>query len=644
MKPLMIGNLKKDFFGSMFRLEYLPPIIFLAACSLTRPLLLFTMPKTQPFRATIVIFDSSAISSLAIVLILFGYRRLLQILRRSSLLNASLLILTVVAIIHVLILKNYGLEQFSASMMWVSIPILAMMYADVFKKVLPTWLVILWCVNAAHLCKQISLGIVPSGLPGNRNWTANFIVVSTPFVVFGWSRLLLTLKTPIVQERIWRWLPVALALVLLIYGDSRGAWLALIAGGGLFLFLSLNAKWKKVALGSVLVAALVAGAMFAWRGTDFAGKIISEDVRLSLWRSTLRLISDKPWLGTGVCRFESDFAPYRTVEYFLCKHAAVRTNHPHNHFLFFCASFGIPAFIAWFLLCVFPIVDWLCKFGRERDRVFTALCFAYVVILLHGMFDLILYEWPTNLIGLIILGVLWNRSWPRVEEATAVNPTTLVFFRRRGIELSLGTDVVVFAVAVVMSFYVVMTARRNFLASKDLRTAMIYTEVFKDHNRAARFFLRSITRRKDPLAIYRAAVRAYTRLRNPALAIRYFNMLTDRTPVDNYAHNQGFSGVSLLADGRLEEALERLRAETVNFPLLTGAWFNLHQVQKRLGLEEQAARSLDNVMLTLDLKHLDESHLGILLRNPEYDMDPSEIPQDLLKSDSQGKRELEFHR
>ena len=99
---------------------------------------------------------------------------------------------------------------------------------------------------------------------------------------------------------------------------------------------------------------------------------INEDVRIPLWEGTLNLIQDYPYIGTGAARFESIFASYRPLDYFMKPNNAVRSNHPHNTLLYIAAAFGIPALILWCILWLYPMV--YCFITYFKLSTFQADC------------------------------------------------------------------------------------------------------------------------------------------------------------------------------------------------------------------------------------------------------------------------------
>ena len=151
------------------------------------------------------------------------------------------------------------------------------------------------------------------------------------------------------------------AVVLLVGGclvltKSRSAYLA-SALGLLLLPLTLPAvrgrvRWR-LAVGAMLVVALLVGGAIAVRGLDRA--VLSEagkslGYRLEYWQSTLAMIRDQPWFGCGPGNFQDAYMRYKLPQ------ASEEIQDPHNLFFEVWATAGTPALLA--LLAVLGSFFW----------------------------------------------------------------------------------------------------------------------------------------------------------------------------------------------------------------------------------------------------------------------------------------------
>ena len=141
---------------------------------------------------------------------------------------------------------------------------------------------------------------------------------------------------------------------------------------------------------------------------DRISAYLAEDERIYLWKTTMNMIKERPFLGYSGPSFEAEYLPFRTAEFFDMVHSAVRVDHPHNHFLYITASFGILGLVVWLLLLANSFYERLRHYRNFSTEIkMTFFCFLYLLV--HAQFDLVFYSWPTSLIGMLFLGLLWRK-------------------------------------------------------------------------------------------------------------------------------------------------------------------------------------------------------------------------------------------
>jgi O-antigen ligase len=186
----------------------------------------------------------------------------------------------------------------------------------------------------------------------------------------------------------WRsWLTAA--AVLLGAGAavtfSRGALLALVAGGALALLI-VRPQWGWRIYGAAVIAGLALFALVA-EGRLFAtGTGGAESTRVLIWRSSLRMAEDHPWTGVGLDQFYYQYmlryvSPAGWPERY--------TSHPHNAILDVWLSLGVLGlivFLALALLVGWRIVGLIRRSGRS-SAVAVGAAVALVGGLAHGMVD-----------------------------------------------------------------------------------------------------------------------------------------------------------------------------------------------------------------------------------------------------------------
>jgi O-antigen ligase len=126
-----------------------------------------------------------------------------------------------------------------------------------------------------------------------------------------------------------------------------------------------------------------------------------DHTRLSLYRSTLRMIVDRPWFGTGLGTFAWAFPAYRGDEISMY-HIYDRA---HSTLLELAAEAGLP-------LASIVVIGWMIAFGvlahgvrtRRRDRIIPAA--ALSVGLLAALHSLVDFSLQIPGFAIVVLGLL----------------------------------------------------------------------------------------------------------------------------------------------------------------------------------------------------------------------------------------------
>jgi hypothetical protein len=201
--------------------------------------------------------------------------------------------------------------------------------------------------------------------------------------------------------------PLFLIVVVVWLTFSRGAWVGLLLGFAALFWLIRGTATKTgwlvatavLLIGSVvLVAAVTAGS--ATSTTDLMARASSILVptegsfatRLEIWKTALRIVRERPLLGTGPDTFVFRFVKFQTVKYIQLQNRVAVADNAHSYPLQLAATVGIPGaatFLALFFgLCALSVR----QISKETDiqlRVltggFAAGALAYLVHLLFAV-------------------------------------------------------------------------------------------------------------------------------------------------------------------------------------------------------------------------------------------------------------------
>ncbi len=193
------------------------------------------------------------------------------------------------------------------------------------------------------------------------------------------------------------------ALGCLILTYSRGCWLGLIAGLGLFILL----LYKKALIPLVLAAPfsiLVIPQNILNRFMSIGNlKDGSTAFRVYVWRGTVEMLQ-KVWptgVGLGSYSFEVSYAPFAYMDIMA----------PHSHSLYFhqISETGIFGFIVFILLAFYTLKQLFMVYKRPKSRELQVLAVAlisgFVSFLIQGFFDNTFYNYRMYMLFFALLSL-----------------------------------------------------------------------------------------------------------------------------------------------------------------------------------------------------------------------------------------------
>jgi O-antigen ligase len=553
----------------------------------------------------------AAISLLALAGCCLKLQQLKLVIKRHQLLTLPLLIIIGSIVSHIFTVNHLGLEATAGALIWITLPLFAFLYYRQIIDILPLFMGLLWVMNCWQLiAEQIwQWNSRMMGVTGNNNWSAALMIISTTFVLRLVWQLTLKSKSQNCSHRfkIIATPIILLSSIMLYFLYSKGANIALPIAATVTLLIFYG-KWHKRSFNIGLVGAIIIMSigLFILLQSDSFARFAAHDVRLPLWSGAWQLILDNPLNGVSPAAFESSFAPYVPVDYYLRGTlVATRNSHPHSHLLYFAASFGLIATLAWGWLLIRPLITQITtrhsnptSSGRRIIYVFSLL-----VLLLHGMVDLTIFSWPCSYIFLLILGLLWRDCWPIESKKQPVNKLMVI------IGASLGS------ILLVGAFYI---SWLNAGSSYFNRQALI---LIKNHQPklALQNCNRSLNYKITPQALYRAAMIAIFDLKKPELALHYLKQF-DQTPYKNYLSNNGLRARALVVLRRPKQALPYFQQETKNYPIGSLNWNFFYYTLRMLNLSEAATIAKDNLLYSLKVKGMTLDDIPLLLKHSELDI------------------------
>ncbi len=418
-----------------------------------------------------------------------------------------------------------------------------------------------------HLLGQEIIGIT-----GNRNWMATALISLCPWAIYLMKRLL----TGIVKnDRYSKILPVMIilppTLFLVYHCHSRAAWFSL----AMFIMLMTIYSIKKL-ITRIVFCLCIAGTciVFTISNSNLFINAFLNDIRIPTWVSTVKLICDSPWTGTGAGNYVKNHTPYRAKsEYHRRGVATSLTTHPHNEFLNIAANLGIPAALLW-LSMLFPLI----MNQRKNQSIDRMSRFTAFMIFGHSMLDKTLIQSPTSIIALCTLGVLW-----------------VPYIRRESKQPALLTNspgrCLTYSFTILLIITVTDSVIKQVRVGHSMRQAVIFKST-KDYDNAYESYKNVIE--IDPENIkghYGAGTLAVQKLLIPNTAVSH--LLNAHAIDPDYAHLNRLLGKAYGTLNRHTQALHYFEKECRLFPADTAAFQNYFIALYKNGNIEALAAVID---------------------------------------------------
>jgi O-antigen ligase len=249
----------------------------------------------------------------------------------------------------------------------------------------------------------------PIGTLGHADYLGNFLLYTTPLCVG------LALNSG-GRTRRFGIIAAAVSTAAIAFSGTRGAWVGLIVGGGVFVVLELPRKFGElqgvglrtialrvaiacflVLLSVLLIASNPASRNMVVRARLFVTEGFTGAGRTLLWRDSFRMAPDFAIAGCGPEGFRKAFLAYKSDE--LARFAPdINNESSHNSYLDAAISFGLPGagLYAAIIASVFTLLSRARRRVNQRRRVIiTGLLSSFAAVTAHNFF--IFDQIPTGL-------------------------------------------------------------------------------------------------------------------------------------------------------------------------------------------------------------------------------------------------------
>lgn len=168
------------------------------------------------------------------------------------------------------------------------------------------------------------------------------------------------------KERLLYGIAFLFLLAILVFSQSRGALLAVLACSGVLLLRQF--KGNKTAIALLISTGLLALIGFA---TVFSSNTRSLSSRFTIWQSSVEILKESPLLGIGLENFSYAFEKHVQEDFFKYEDYRDLVDRPHNEFLEVWIHLGLPGLITMFFYLLFLLKNiWS---SRAPEKVFANL-------------------------------------------------------------------------------------------------------------------------------------------------------------------------------------------------------------------------------------------------------------------------------
>jgi O-antigen ligase len=249
----------------------------------------------------------------------------------------------------------------------------------------------------------------PIGTLGHADYLGNFLLYTTPLcvgVALGSSG----------RTRRFGTVAAAVSTAAIAFSGTRGAWLGLIVGGGVFVVLELPRKFGElqgVGLRTIALRVAIAGSLVLLSVLLIASNPASRNMvvrarlfvtegftgagRTLLWRDSLSMVPAFAIAGCGPEGFRKTFLAYKSKE--LARFSPdINNESSHNSYLDSAISFGLPGAVLYAAIIVstFSLLRRARRqVNRRRRGIITGLLSSFAAVTAHNFF--IFDQIPTGL-------------------------------------------------------------------------------------------------------------------------------------------------------------------------------------------------------------------------------------------------------
>jgi len=261
---------------------------------------------------------------------------------------------------------------------------------------------------------------------GQKNWISNYLALIFP-IIFSFFLL-----GEIKRNKIFYYLLLSVLYTTLLICQSRGIWISIILTAILAIYIIFkfklfevfrkNQKWLSLLLVTFLIITIIYSTENPLNKSvitvteraisTFDEQDPSINTRLLIWRTTFKMIRDKPIFGSGIGTFKINYLDYQ-AEFiknnpYYAKYSG-KAEEAHNEYLQMGAELGIVgvgAFLAILFIFYSLVLNYLKKGNSNKNKIIIlGLIIGITSFLIHSLFTFPLHVTALGSGFFIILGL-----------------------------------------------------------------------------------------------------------------------------------------------------------------------------------------------------------------------------------------------
>lgn len=238
------------------------------------------------------------------------------------------------------------------------------------------------------------------GIAYNPNFNMYLLLLSLAFLLV---EMMYSLQKRLFKNIAWQMLIVIILSKGIYDTGSRSAFAIM-----LFLYLLFFLRWSKMAFAFIAITFGIEYKRLFGLMPRSGFIDPSMNTRELIWQNSFKLWRKHPVFGATSYGFPQEFAKFLQQNYKKIPSALINVPHSHDMFLGILSEYGIVGEMAFLLVLVVNIYQYIRMFFAKKKRFVEPFIFSLPVVVLTGIFDEPNYSPQIAIFTIFLLG-FWNR-------------------------------------------------------------------------------------------------------------------------------------------------------------------------------------------------------------------------------------------